>query len=73
MCVIQTKQGDKCETRTRIMCFGHVELSSSVMLYLSYKCDFYFLLISQKKSEVRREKGTWMKKGRKMMMIESLL
>lgn len=42
MCVIQTKQGDKCETRTRIMCFGHVELSSSVMLYLSYKCDFYF-------------------------------
>lgn len=73
MCVIQKKQGDKCETRTRIMCFGHVELSSSVMLYLSYKCDFYFLLISQKKSEVRREKGTWMKKGRKMMTIESLL
>lgn len=72
MCVIQTKQGDKCEMRTRIICFGHVELSSSVMLYLSYKCDFYFFF-SQKKSEVRREKGTWMKKGRKMMTIESSL
>lgn len=45
MCVIQTKQGDKCEMRTRIICFGHVELFSSAMLYLSYKCDFYFLFI----------------------------
>lgn len=57
MCVIQTKQGDKCETRTRIMCFGHVELSSSVMLYLSYKCDFYlFLFFSEEERGQKRKR-----------------
>lgn len=58
MCMIQTKQGDKCETRTRIMCFGHVELSSSVMLYLSYKCDFYFLFLRRRaRSEEKKGPG----------------
>lgn len=57
MCVIQTKQGDKCETRTRIMCFGHVELSSSVMLYLSYKCDLYFFFFLRRRARSEEKKG----------------
>lgn len=56
MCVIQTKQGDKCEMRTKIICFGHVELLSSVMLYLSYKCDFNFLFIYFFSEEERGQK-----------------
>lgn len=56
MCVIQTKQGDKCEMRTRIICFGHVELSSSVMLYLSYKCDFYFFFFSEEERGQKRKR-----------------
>lgn len=57
MCVIQTKQGDKCEMRTRIICFGHVELSSSVMLYLSYKCDFYFFFFLRRRARSEEKKG----------------